>query len=87
MAVGARKRDGSLLEKTCNNLGIGYYTVGDAGMARRALNAVREAFDVACNFDKSEEHKYAIRPKKNSLCDRSNRNNGSGDNETTLIKK
>ena len=50
MAVGARKRDGSALEKVCNDLEIGYYEIGDAGMARRALNAVREAFDAALNF-------------------------------------
>ena len=33
-------------------------------MARRALNAVREAFDAALNFDKEEEHKYVSKPKK-----------------------
>ena len=64
MAVGARKRDGSALEKMCNALEIGYYEIGDAGMARRALNAVREAFDAALNFDKEEEHKYVSKPKK-----------------------
>ena len=64
MAVGARKRDGSALEKMCNDLEIGYYEIGDAGMARRALNAVREAFDAALNFDKEEEHKYVSKPKK-----------------------
>lgn len=64
IAVGAKKRDGSALEKACYDLGIGYYEVGDAGMARRALNATREAFDAALTFDKEEEHKYASRPKK-----------------------
>lgn len=64
MAVGARKRDGSALEKMCNDLEIGYYEIGDAGMARRALNAVREAFDAALNFDKEEEYKYVSKPKK-----------------------
>lgn len=64
MAVGAKKRDGSELEKACYDLGIGYYVAGDAGMARRALNATREAFDIALTFDKEEEHKYASKPKK-----------------------
>lgn len=64
MAVGAVKRDGSALEQTCNELGIGYYAIGDAGMARRALNATREAMDAALNFDKTEEHAYVSKPKK-----------------------
>lgn len=64
MAVGAVKRDGSALEKACSDLGIGYYAIGDAGMARRALNATREAYDAAINFDKPEEHAYVSRPKK-----------------------
>ena len=50
--------------KKCNEMGIGYYEIGDAGMARRALNATREAFDAALNFDKPEEHAYVSRSKK-----------------------
>lgn len=64
MAVGAKSRDGSELEKACYDLGIGYHVIGDAGMARRALNATREAMDIALTFDKEEEYKYASRPKK-----------------------
>lgn len=64
MAVGARKRDGSLLEKTCYGMGIGYYEIGDAGMARRAINATREAFDAALAFDRPEEQLYVSKPKK-----------------------
>ncbi|MDY4195533.1 MAG: FAD-dependent oxidoreductase [Bariatricus sp.] len=64
MAVGAVKRDGSALEKICNELGIGYYSIGDAGMARRALNATREAYDAAIHFDKPEEHANVSKPKK-----------------------
>lgn len=64
IAVGAKKRDGSALEKACYDLGIGYYEAGDAAMARRALNATREAFDAALNFDQEKEHNYASRPKK-----------------------
>ena len=64
MAVGAKKRDTSALAEACYALGIGYYEVGDAGMARRAINATREAFDAALNFDKEEEHKFVSKPKK-----------------------
>lgn len=64
MAVGAKKRDGSALAKACHENGIGYYEIGDAGQARRALNATREAYDAAISFDKPEEHAYASRPKK-----------------------
>ena len=64
MAVGAVKRDGSALEKACREKGIGYYEIGDAGMARRAINATREAFDAALKFDQPEEHAYVSKPKK-----------------------
>lgn len=64
MAVGAVARDGSALEAACREIGCGYYAVGDARGARRALNATREAFDVAISFDKPEEMVYARRPKK-----------------------
>ena len=64
MAVGAVRRDGSQLEKACHEKGIGYYEVGDAGMARRAINATREAFDAALRFDQPEEHAYVSKPKK-----------------------
>lgn len=64
MAIGSRSRDGSALEAACRRSGSAYFTVGDAGMARRALDAVREAFDVALTFDKPEVHKDAMKPKK-----------------------
>lgn len=64
MAVGAVKRDGSALERTCYAEGIGYYEIGDAAGARRALNAIREGFDTALVFDRPEERVYATRPKK-----------------------
>ncbi len=62
--TGARKRDGSAIEKACYDNHIGYYEVGDAGMARRALDATREAFDAALTFDREGEHEAASRPKK-----------------------
>lgn len=64
IAVGARKRDGSLLEAACRELGIGYFAVGDAAMARRAINATREAFDAALTFDREDVHKDVSKPKK-----------------------
>ncbi len=63
-AVGTKKRDGSKLQKACYDRHIGYYEVGDASMPRRALNAVREAFDAALVFDREDEHEYASNPKK-----------------------
>lgn len=64
IAVGAKKRDGSGLEAACRKLGIGYFEVGDAAMARRALNATREAFDSAMTFDREDVHKDVSKPKK-----------------------
>lgn len=61
---GTRKRDGSDLKKACYDLHIGYYEVGDSGMARRALNATREAFDIALTFDRKGAHEIASGPKK-----------------------
>ncbi|MDE7333867.1 MAG: hypothetical protein K2O16_16925 [Lachnospiraceae bacterium] len=53
LAVGARKRDGSALREACSRIGCGYFEVGDAV---RAINATREAFDVALSFDKEKAH-------------------------------
>ncbi len=64
MAVGSLKRDGKALEKACRENGVAYFEIGDAAGARRALNATREAFDVALKFDDPVEHAYAMRPKK-----------------------
>lgn len=52
IAVGARSRDGSALKEVCSRIGCGYFEVGDAVKARRAINATREAFDIAMSFDK-----------------------------------
>lgn len=51
IAVGARKRDGSELKEACDRIGCGYFEVGDAVKARRAINATREAFDIAMLLD------------------------------------
>ena len=64
MAVGSKKRDGSELAAASYELGIGYFEIGDASGARRALNATREGFDAAMKFDDPREHAYASRPRK-----------------------
>ena len=47
MAIGARSRDTSDIQAYCENHQIPVYVIGDAKKARRALNAVEEAFEVA----------------------------------------
>lgn len=47
VAVGARSNDSSDLVAFCEENSIPYHIIGDAKKARRALNAVQEAFDVA----------------------------------------
>jgi 2,4-dienoyl-CoA reductase-like NADH-dependent reductase (Old Yellow Enzyme family)/nucleoside-diphosphate-sugar epimerase/thioredoxin reductase len=64
MAIGVRSLDGSALEKACYENGIAYFAIGDAAKARRAINATREAFDVALTFDKPEVYRDACKPQK-----------------------
>lgn len=64
MAIGAKSRSGKELEEACRNNGVAYFAVGDAAMARKAITATREAFDVAMTFDLPQEHAYALKPKK-----------------------
>ncbi|MDZ4907349.1 SDR family oxidoreductase, partial [Clostridium perfringens] len=64
MAVGSKSRDGKELEDACRENGVAYFAVGDAAMARKALNATREAFDVAMTFDDPKVHEEALEPKK-----------------------
>lgn len=59
-----KKRDGSALSQACYDRKIGYYEVGDAGLARYALQATREAFDAALTFDRPGEHEVVSVPKK-----------------------
>lgn len=47
MAVGAKSRCTKDLEEACKNLHIPHYVIGDALKARRALNAIHEAAEVA----------------------------------------
>lgn len=64
IAIGSKSRCGKELEEACRESGVAYFCVGDAYGARRALNAVREAFDVALTFDKEEVRRDALKPKK-----------------------
>ncbi|MDO4467527.1 MAG: FAD-dependent oxidoreductase [Bacillota bacterium] len=64
VAVGSKSRDTKALEQACYDNGVAYFCVGDAYGTRRALNAVKEAFDVALTFDKPEVRKDALKPKK-----------------------
>ena len=64
IAIGAKKRDGSALAEACYKNGIGYFEIGDSAMARRALNATREAMDAALTFDREDVHRDVSRPKK-----------------------
>lgn len=56
IAVGSRSRCGEDLKKAAYENGCGYMVIGDAGMARRALNATREAMDAALTFDNPKVH-------------------------------
>ncbi|MBU3875048.1 FAD-dependent oxidoreductase [Faecalicatena sp. AGMB00832] len=64
LAIGARARDGSALEQAAREVGAGYMVIGDAGKARRALDAVREAYDAALSFDDPEVHAQVTKPQK-----------------------
>lgn len=64
VAVGSKSRDDKELEVACREIGCAYFVVGDAALARRAIDAVKEAFDVALTFDKPDVHRDASKPKK-----------------------
>lgn len=64
IAIGSRSRNGKELEAAAYANGCGYMVIGDAGMARRALNATREAMDAALTFDKPDVHADIIKPDK-----------------------
>lgn len=50
IAVGSKANDSSALVQACEELHIPSHIIGDAKQARRALNAIHEAFDVARNL-------------------------------------
>ena len=64
LAVGAKSRNGEKLEDAALLNGCGYFVVGDAGLARRALDATREAFDAARTFDDPKIHAEVSKRKK-----------------------
>lgn len=67
IAIGSRSRCGSEIEEGARAIGAGYMVIGDAGMARRALNAVREAYDAALSFDDPKVHAEVSKPQKTVL--------------------
>lgn len=50
LAVGSRSNDSSEIVSICQEKQIPYHVIGDAKQARRALNAINEAFHVARNL-------------------------------------
>lgn len=64
VAIGSRARCGRELEGAAYANGCGYMVIGDAGMARRALNATREAMDAALTFDSPQVHTDVTKPQK-----------------------
>lgn len=64
MAIGSKSRCGKELEKAALENGAGYMVIGDAGMARRAINATKEAYDAALTFDDPKVHADVTKAKK-----------------------
>ncbi|MDO5100911.1 MAG: FAD-dependent oxidoreductase [Eubacteriales bacterium] len=64
LAIGSKSRDGRKIEAAARELGIGYMVIGDAGRARRALNATKEAFDAALTFDDPSVYADITKPQK-----------------------
>ncbi len=64
VAIGAKSRDSSALEKACRELGIAWFVFGDAAKARRALNATAEAAQLARSFDEPKALETARHTKK-----------------------
>lgn len=64
VAIGSASRNAETLEQAAREIGAGYFVIGDAGKARRAMNATREAFDAALTFDDPKVHADASKPKK-----------------------
>lgn len=64
MAIGARSRDGKELEAAARKIGAGYMVLGDAGMARRAMNAIKDGYDAARTFDDPAVYNDITKPQK-----------------------
>ncbi len=64
VAIGSRSNNASELEQAAYANGCGFMTIGDAGMARRALNATKEAMDAALTFDDPQVHNDVSKPRK-----------------------
>lgn len=50
VAIGSRPRDARAIEGYCEKAGIDCVSIGDAKRARRAIDAIREAYDAARSF-------------------------------------
>ena len=64
IAMGSVPRDGSEIASAAYENGCGYMVIGDAGMARRAIDATREAMEAAVTFDDPQVHADVSKPKK-----------------------
>ncbi|MCF0113995.1 MAG: FAD-dependent oxidoreductase, partial [Erysipelotrichaceae bacterium] len=64
MAIGAKSRCGKEIEEATREIGAGYMVIGDANMARRALDAIKEGHDAAMTFDDPQVHADISKPKK-----------------------
>ena len=47
IAIGSKPNDYTEIQKTCQDLGIPSYVIGDAKKPRRAIDAITEGFDIA----------------------------------------
>lgn len=64
IAIGSKARDGRSLEEAALKIGAGYMVIGDAGMARRAIDATKEAMNAALTFDDPKVYADITKPKK-----------------------
>ena len=64
VAIGARSKDASQLEKACREIDVPYFKLGDASKARRAIDAIAEAGKLARTFDNPQSINFAKKPNK-----------------------
>lgn len=63
-AIGTKSRDGGCLKTACRENNIPYFVIGDAAKGRRAINATREAFDLAITIENEIVQAEAKKDKK-----------------------
>ena len=64
VAIGTRSKNGENLKTACRKNNIPYFVIGDAAKGRRAINATREAFDLALSIDDETVQAEAKKEKK-----------------------